>query len=161
MTTFLLWSAVVTLIGIGIVGIFFPLLPGATFLFAGMWLAASLDDFQRVSTMTVWWLFALMLLSFVTDWVAGALGAKKAGASKAAIIGATLGSIFGVLVGFWGLLIFPFVGAVAGELMTHGDQLRAHRVGFSAWLGVILGLVAKIALACAMLGIFVLAWFVE
>lgn len=159
MTTFLLWSAVFTLIAIGLVGIVFPLLPGATFLFAGMWLAAWIEDYQRISVGTIWWLFALMLLSFVVDWVASALGAKKAGASKAAIIGATLGSIFGVLVGFWGLLIFPFVGAFIGELMTHGDQLRAHKVGFAAWLGTMLGLITKIAIAFAMLGIFVLAWF--
>ena len=159
MTTFLLWSAVFTLIAIGIVGIVFPLLPGATFLFAGMWLAAWLEDYQRISVSTVWWLFGLMLLSFAVDWLAGAFGAKKAGASRAAIIGATVGSIVGVLVGFWGLLVFPFIGAVIGELMTHGDQLRASQVGFAAWLGVLLGLVAKIALAFAMLGLFALAWF--
>ncbi|NQD38524.1 DUF456 domain-containing protein [Permianibacter sp. IMCC34836] len=159
MTTFLLWSAVMTLIGIGIVGIVFPLLPGATFLFAGMWLAAWIEDYQCISTATVWWLFVLMLLSFAADWLAGALGAKKAGATKAAIIGATLGSIMGVLVGFWGLLIFPFVGAVLGELLSHGDQLRASKVGFAAWLGVMFGLIAKIAIAFAMLGIFALAWF--
>jgi len=159
MTTFLLWSAVLTLMTIGLVGIVFPLLPGATFLFAGMWLAAWIENYQRISVATVWGLFALMALSFVVDWLAGALGAKKAGASKAAIIGATLGSIFGVLVGFWGLLVFPFVGAVIGELITHGAKLRASQVGFAAWLGVMLGLVAKIAIAFAMLGLFALAWF--
>jgi len=159
MTTFLLWSAVATLIAIGLVGIVFPLLPGTTFLFAGMWLAAWLEDYQRIGVGTVWWLFALMALSFVVDWVAAALGAKKAGASKAAIIGATLGSVFGILVGFWGLLVFPFIGAVIGELMTHGDQLKAHQVGFAAWLGTMLGLIAKIAIAFTMLGTFVFAWF--
>jgi len=159
MTTILLWSTAFTLIAIGAVGILFPLLPGATFLFVGMWLAAWLENYQRIGVGTVWWLFALMLLSFAADWLAGALGAKKAGASKAAIIGATLGSVFGVLLGFWGLLVFPFVGAVIGELMTHGDQLKAHQVGFATWLGVMFGLVTKIALAFAMLGIFAFAWF--
>jgi uncharacterized protein len=159
MITILLWSTVVLLIGIGLIGIVFPLLPGTTFLFAGMWLAAWLEQYQRISAATVWWLFALMLLSFAVDWLAGALGAKKAGASKAAIVGATLGSIFGVLVGFWGLLVFPFVGAVIGELTVHGDQLKAQRVGVAAWLGVMFGLVAKIAIAFMMLGSFALAWF--
>ncbi len=159
MATFFLWSTVFTLIAIGVVGIVFPLLPGTTFLFAGMWLAAWLEDYQRIGVGTVWWLFALMVLSFLADWLAGALGAKKAGASRAAIIGATLGSLFGVLLGFWGLLIFPFVGAVIGEMMTHGDTLRAQQVGFAAWLGVMFGLIAKIALAFAMLGVFGFAWF--
>ncbi len=159
MIDILLWTSAIILIVIGMVGIVFPLLPGTTFLFAGMWLAAWLENYQRIGVGTVWWLFALMVLSFLADWLAAALGAKKAGASRAAVIGATLGSLLGVLLGFWGLLIFPFIGAVVGELLSHGDALRAHQVGFAAWLGVMFGLVAKIALAFAMLGAFCVAWF--
>ncbi len=159
MTDTIFWLLAFLLMTIGIVGIVFPLLPGATFLFAGMWLAAWIEDYQRIGAGTIGFLFALMLLSFVVDWVASALGAKKVGASKAAIIGATLGSIFGVVAGLWGVLIFPFFGAVVGELIAHGDHNKAQQVGWATWIGTMIGLLTKIALAFTMIGVFVVAWF--
>ena len=58
-----------------------------------------------------------------------------------------------------GLFVGPFVGALAGELM-HGRELQqAAKVGFGTWLGIVLAVVLKLGLACAMLGVFALAWF--
>ena len=159
MEMFLWWSLVVILIVIGLVGVVFPLLPGTTFLFAGMFLAAWLEDFQHAGVGTLIALGVLTAASFLVDYLAAAMGAKKANASKAAIVGATIGSLVGVIMGFWGLLLFPFIGAVAGELLNHDDQKRAAKVGFAAWIGVMLGLAAKVAIAFAMLGIFAFAMY--
>jgi len=57
-----------------------------------------------------------------------------------------------------GLLAGPFVGALLGELW-HGRELRqATTVGLGTWLGIVLGVVLKLGLAFAMLGLFVFAW---
>ena len=55
-------------------------------------------------------------LSFAIDFAAAALGAKRVGATKYAIIGAALGTLTGIFFGLPGLLIGPFAGAVTGEL---------------------------------------------
>ncbi|QGX38975.1 DUF456 domain-containing protein [Permianibacter aggregans] len=159
MELILWWSLVAVLILIGVAGMIFPILPNTTFLFAGMWLAAWLENYQHVGTGTLIVLGVLTALSFLVDYVAAALGVRRVKASRAAVIGATIGSLVGVVMGLWGLLIFPFIGAVLGELMGHRDHRRATEVGFAAWVGVMLGLAAKIAISFAMLGIFAFALY--
>ena len=54
----------------------------------------------------------------------------------------------------------PFLGALLGELWHTRALRRATHVGLATWLGLLLGTVLKLALAFAMLGLFVFAWFV-
>ena len=63
------------------------------------------------------------------------------------------------VVGPLGLLAGPFLGALLGELWHTRALRRATHVGLATWLGLLLGTVLKLALAFAMLGLFVLAWF--
>jgi len=76
------------------------------------------------------------------------------GASKWAIIGATIGAILGVLSGFWGLLFMPLAGAALGEFLARQDPLRAGQVGLATWLGMLIGTVVKLAIVAVMIGIF-------
>ena len=63
-----------------------------------------------------------------------------------------------VVAGGAGYLFGPFVGALLGELW-HGREFRqATKVGLGTWLGIVLGVVLKLGLAFAMLGLFVFAW---
>jgi uncharacterized protein YqgC (DUF456 family) len=65
----------------------------------------------------------------------------------------------GIFFGIPGILLGPFIGAVAGELMSHGQIDQASRVGIATWIGLILGTAAKLGLALAMVGIFAIAYF--
>ncbi len=143
----------------GLAGTLLPILPATPLIFAGMLLAGWLDQFQRIGWITFTALAVLVVLSQLLDLVAGSLGAKKAGASPAAVWGALIGSILGILGGLPGLLLGPFVGAAAGEFWARQDAFQASKVGIAAMLGFILGAIAKVAAALAMLGIFALAWF--
>jgi uncharacterized protein YqgC (DUF456 family) len=156
-----LWILAILLMLVGALGIVLPALPGVPLLFAGMVVAAAIDDFHKIGWLTLSILGFLTVASIVIEVVASALGAKRIGASRRAVWGALLGTIVGLFFGIAGLLLAPFVGAVIGELSVHGRMDQAGRVGVATWLGLLFGTVAKIAIAFAMLGIFALAYFID
>lgn len=155
--TALLWALAVALIVIGIAGTVLPALPGVVFVFGGIVLAAWIDDFARVSGWTVGALAVLAVLGFCVDYLAAALSARRAGATKAGLLGAALGTVAGVATGFWGLVLMPLVGAAIGEFIAQRDALRAGRIGAATWIGLLVGAVAKLAIVFTMVGIFVAA----
>ena len=144
----------------GLAGSILPALPGVPLVFGGLLLAAWADDFQRVSWVVLVILGLMTVLSFAIDFAATAMGAKRVGASKLAIVGALIGTLGGFVLGLPGLIFGPFVGAVTGEMLTHGEIQRATRAGFATWVGLIFGTLTKLALVFTMLGIFAFAWFV-
>jgi len=155
-----MWLLATLLIVAGLAGTVLPALPGIPLVFAGLLVGAWVDDFQRVGWVTLSVLGLLAVASLVIDFAATALGAKRVGASRKALIGAALGTLLGVFLGIPGLILGPFVGAVAGEMLSHGEWRRATSAGAGTWVGLLFGTLAKIALAFAMLGIFVFAFFV-
>ncbi len=152
------WVAAALLVVAGVVGSVVPALPGAPLVFAGLVLAAWVDDFQHVGGGTIAVLAAFTVLSLVVDFIATSLGAKRVGASATAIGGALIGTVVGLFFGIAGLLLGPFVGAVLGELLARRDLAQASRVGVGTWIGLVLGTAAKLGLACAMVGVFVAAY---
>jgi uncharacterized protein YqgC (DUF456 family) len=156
-TDVLLWILSVGLMVAGLVGAVMPVLPGAALVLAGTVLGAWIDGFQRVGGWTVGVLVTLALLSWVLDYVAGVLGAKKVGASKQALIGAALGTVAGLFLGFIGVLVMPFVGAAAGEYLARRDHRAAARVGVATGLGLVVAMIAKVVIAFVMIGVFVVA----
>lgn len=157
----LMWIPAAVLILAGVAGVILPALPGVALVFAGLFFGAWADDFQRVGWLTLTFLGLLTLASFLIDLVATALGAKRVGATKFAIIGAALGTLFGVFLGVPGLILGPFIGAVAGEMLSHGEWRKATTAGFATWMGLLFGTLAKVALIFGMLGVFVFAYFVD
>ena len=156
-TDVLLWILSVGLMVAGVVGAVMPVMPGAALVLAGTVLGAWIDGFQRVGGWTVGVLVALALLSWVLDYAAGVLGAKKVGASKQALIGAALGTVVGLFLGFVGVLVMPFVGAAAGEYLARRDHRAAARVGVATGLGLVVAMIAKVVIAFVMVGVFVVA----
>jgi uncharacterized protein len=157
----LLYGLAAALVLIGLIGTFLPVLPGVPFVFAGMALAAWVDGFQKVSWITLLVLGLLTIVAALVDFVAASLGAKRAGASRAAVIGAAAGTVVGIFFGPIGLIFGSFFGAVIGELIATSNAPHAARAGFAAWLGLILGTLFKLALTFAMIGIFISAWLID
>ncbi len=150
----------VALVAVGIVGTVVPALPGAPLVFLGLLLAAWVDHFEKVGWFTLTVLAVLTVLTFVVDFMAASLGAKRVGASWAALAGAALGMIVGLFFSIPGLILGPFVGAVLGEYLARRDWAQARRVGLGTWLGMLLGIAGKLALIFTMVGIFVLAYII-
>ena len=158
--TYVLWGLAVVLMLVGVVGTLVPILPGAVIVFAGMLLAAWLDDFARVGPIPLTVLAGITVLVYVVDFASGSFGAKRLGASPRAAWGAFLGALVGMFFGLPGILIGPFVGAVLGELTVRRDLKAAGKAGAGTWFGLALGAAAKIALVFAMLALFVTAYLV-
>ena len=157
----LLWILVVVLIATGVVGTILPALPGALLVFAGILLGAWIDHFDRVSITVVVICGVLTLLAWATDYAAAMLGAKRAGASRLAVIGAAIGTVAGVFTGLVGLIFMPLVGAAIGELIAVRNAARAAQVGISTWIGLLLGTLAKVVLTFMMVGIFIAALLIH
>lgn len=158
-----LYFLAVLLVVIGLAGTVLPALPGLPLMFAGMLLAAWVGDFQQIGIATVVVLGLLTLLSLGIDFWATAVGAKRVGASRKAVLGAVAGTVVGLFFGPIGIFVGPFAGALAGELvhrrkLGRGDLGDAARIGFGTWLGIVFGVALKLTLAFAMIGLFVLAW---
>lgn len=150
----LLLSISVLLVILGLAGTILPLLPGTLLVFAGLCLAAWAEGFTRVGPWGLGIIAALGLLSLGVDFLASLAGARRAGASPLALFGAALGALIGLFLGLPGLILGPFVGAVAGEFIARRELLRAGKVGLGTWLGLVLGAVAKLIIAFMMVAAF-------
>ena len=160
MDDLVLWGLSAVLILLGLAGTVLPVLPGTVLIWGGIVLGAWIDNFERVGALTLAVISVLALLAWALDYVAGLLGAQKAGASPEALVGAALGTVAGLFMGFLGVLFMPLVGAAVGEYLARQDELRALRVGVATWVGMLIGLLAKVVLSCVMVGIFGVALLV-
>lgn len=157
----ILYGLAAVLVLMGIAGTFMPALPGVPLVFAGMTLAAYAGQFTKVEQSTLIILGLLTILALLIDFLAASMGAKRVGASRTAVVGAAIGTVVGIFMGPFGLLLGSFVGAVGGELLATGNAQHATRVGFAAWLGLLLGTLFKLALTFAMVGVFIAAWMID
>jgi len=151
----------IVLVVIGLAGTVLPILPGVPLIFGGLLLLAYQDGFTKVGVITLVILGGLTVLAVLIDYIAGILGAKRVGASRLAIIGATVGTLVGLFLGFIGLILGPFVGAAAGEFIARQDAMQAGKVGLATWLGMVIGVAAKLGIAFLMVGIFVTSYFLN
>jgi len=152
-----LWILSILLIAAGLAGTVLPALPGIALVFVGIALGAWIDDFTRVSVFTVVICGLLTLAGWAIDYLAALMGAKRAGASGLALLGAALGTVLGLFGGLVGLLLLPLAGAALGQFITERNAQRAATVGLATWIGLMVGTVAKVVIACFMVGMFVLA----
>jgi uncharacterized protein len=155
-----MWVLAALMVVAGLAGAVLPALPGVPLVYGGLVVAAWADDFQRVGWITLTFLGVLTVVSFAIDFAATAMGAKRVGATKYAIVGAALGTLAGLFLGIPGLILGPFVGAVIGEMLSHGEWRKATQAGLATWMGLLFGTLAKLALVFTMLGIFLFAYLI-
>jgi uncharacterized protein YqgC (DUF456 family) len=148
------------LILVGLVGAILPAVPGIPLIFGGIWLIAAVDDYRHVGR---WWLISIAVIGcvgLVMDLLAAALGAKRVGASRQAVIGALIGTLAGLFFGILGLLVGPFLGALAGELTSGSSLTRSTNVGLGTWVGLIFGTLVKLVASLTMVAMLATAWSV-
>jgi len=77
-------------------------------------------------------------------------------------VGAAVGTVVGLLMGIVGVLFMPLVGAAVGEAIARrrepdraGIGRQAVKVGVATWLGMMVGILAKLVLSFMMIGLFI------
>jgi uncharacterized protein YqgC (DUF456 family) len=154
--TVIAWVITSVLFLVGLAGTVVPLLPGPTIIFV----AAIIHFFLAGAEHSPGWpgytlLTILLILSFVLEWLASALGTKKFGGSKAGIWGALIGGIVGIFFGLPGLFLGPIFGALTAEIVIAKRKIKESGLAATgAFVGLIAGMVAKFGCSIAMIGIF-------
>jgi len=142
---------------LGIIGSFLPVLPGPPISWLGLLL---LFLTKAIPNDWVFLGFTLIIAIgvFVLDYIIPAMGTKKFGGSKAGMVGTTLGLIVALvfpILGVFGIIIWPFVGALVGELINKADQKTAIKAAFGSFLGFLTGTFLKFLVAIVYLGLFI------
>lgn len=156
-----LYALAIALILGGLIGTVLPNVPGIPMIFGGIWLAAALDDYQHVGVTWLIILGALAAFGVAMDFIAASLGAKRVGASSMAVWGASIGTFIGMFLGIPGLILGPFVGALAGELISSKSMLRSAHVGIGTWLGLLFGTLVKLVLSVVMVALAAGVWLLN
>jgi uncharacterized protein YqgC (DUF456 family) len=153
------WTLVVLLMLAGIAGNFVPMMPDTVLVLAGAVVhKVTLDpDGTIVSWWTIAGLFVLMVISYVIDFVSGAIGAKYFGATRLGAIGGVLGAIVGMFFFPIGLFVGPIVGVLLGEIIGGKELIAAGKSTWGTVLGTTAGIVVKLGITVVMIGWFVLA----
>ena len=155
--TILLYVLGVAALLVGLAGVVLPAIPGSLFLVAGAALVAWAEGFTRVSGWTVAVCAVIGAAIWVTDFLAGVLGAKAFGASRWAVVGAGIGLLVGLFLGLPGIILGPAVGAIVLEYARDPSFERAMKAGVGAFLGFVLGTAVKVSLAFVLVGVVIFA----
>lgn len=134
---------------VGVVGSVVPVMPGPLLILGASIVSGFLYDWNQV-TVTLVVSSVVFVMCFAIEQLSGIWGAQKAGASH----WGQIGSIFGLFLGFFGLLpalpiggplvgLFfgPFIGAVVGELLypRQVPLVNRLRISVKAGVGIVLG----------------------
>lgn len=136
---------------VGILGSFLPVLPGPPISWVGLLLL-----YLTKAVPDNWWVlgitFILAITITVLDYVIPAMGTKKFGGSKAGMWGTIVGLLVAIFIpvfGPFGIIIWPFVGALVGELLNKANKKTAMKAAFGSFLGFLTGTFMKFVLTVA------------
>ena len=149
----------VALLLAGLAGCFLPVLPGPPVAFLGLFLLrfTSFVGFARAAAFDRWlWIAGVAtLVVTVLDAIVPAWGARTFGASRHGIVGAAFGLLVGLFFMPVGLILGPFLGAVAGELLSGKTRGASLRAGLGSLLGFLSGVAMKFAVTLAITVLFI------
>lgn len=128
----------------GILGCFLPFLPGPPLNYVALLLLHFTSNHQFTTKFLVIWAIIAAVVVLL-DYLIPVWGTKKFGGSKQGVWGSVLGLVAGLFI-FppFGIILFPFLGAVAGELIAGKDTGSALKAGFGSFVGFLAGTILKL-----------------
>lgn len=140
---------------VGIIGTVLPVLPGSILVFAGIFTYGFMTRFEDLSIHFFVLEFIVLLITFLIDFLASAASTRKFGGSRKASVGAVLGTLAGLIfLGPLGIIIGPFLGASAAELLAGTDISQAVRSGVGSLIGILGGTLIKVGAEVLMIVYF-------
>ena len=149
MDTFLIISGIILLLA-GIAGCIFPFLPGPPLAYGSLiLLQISTHEPFTTNFLIIWALVTTAVV--IVDYYIPIWGTKKIGGSKGGVWGATIGLMVGIF--FFpplGLIIGPFIGAYAGEILNNQNRNTAFRSAIGSFIGFVAGTLMKLGITVVM-----------
>lgn len=149
-------SAILLVTLIGVLSLILSIFnfPGQIMILVNLFVWGIMVGFDKIPVYVFVIFIILTLFATFADNIAVAIGAKKFGGSKFAVLGAFIGSILGIFFFFpIGLIIFPFVFAFSLDYVTTKDYKKSLTVAYGTVLGLFAGYVSKVVIT-----IILFAW---
>lgn len=134
---------------VGIIGSVVPGLPGPPISWAGLLVLSFTTAWADYSTLgaTIMLVITGIIAAVITvlDYTIPSKSTKRHGGSKAGIWGCNIGLIISIIglpfgpQGLLGVIFWPFIGALVGELINSKEFNKALRAAWGAFLGFLLG----------------------
>lgn len=139
---------------LGLLGSFLPAVPSTPLVLLVAIIHKLIFPQAGVGWIIMSCLILITLVSLVFDYMASIYGAKKFGATWRGAVGAGLGGLAGLFFPFPGILIGPFLGALAFELIGGRGFKKSSRAGMGAILGLLAGAIGKLSACLIMMVLF-------
>ena len=128
---------------LGFLGCFLPVLPGPMLSYAVLFVLNAFGC-PLTTTQLVVGGVVLVIVTLV-DYILPSICAQRFHCSRWGVFGCFVGSIVGLFFMPLGIILGPFLGTVAGELIAGKNMSSSVRGGFGALLGFVLCLGLKLA----------------
>lgn len=144
---YLLVSIGIILIISGLIGAFFPIIPGPPLSFIGV-ICLHFTKWIEIPTNWLWILGIAALVISILDFIIPSYFSKKFGAHWFSSLLAFIGMLLGLLL-FppLGIIIGPFVGAFIGELIVGRAFNQGVKSAWATFLGFLFGTILKMTYA--------------
>ncbi|MFW6327318.1 MAG: DUF456 domain-containing protein [Bacteroidota bacterium] len=157
MADYLLLSLGIVAIIVGLAGCILPVIPGPPISWLGL-LALNYTRWADFSFNFMLLTFLLAVVVTILDYVVPVWGTKRFGGTKAGIWGATIGLVVGLFIlPPLGIILFPFLGALAGEVMSGKDGRQSLRAALGSFFGFLMGIGIKLIASFLMTYYFIVA----
>ena len=139
----------------GLTGCLLPILPGPPLSFIGI-LFLHFRSYGEFSLRFLAGFGAAAALVTLLDSLLPLWDTKRFGGSRRGIVGATIGLLTGLFfLPPFGMIVFPFVGALLGELSTGKEVFLAVRSSMGSFAGFLVGTLLKLSVAGLILYFFI------
>ena len=148
----------------GVIGAVAPGIPGPIL----SWIALLLLSFHPSADLGTLLLVIMAVISLavtVLDYIIPSLSTKKFGGTKAGVWGCNIGLVLSFIglpfgpQGILGIIIWPFLGAMIGELIKNRDMKKALRSATGAFVGFLCGTGLKLIFAISVVFLMIMQLF--
>jgi len=137
-----------SLLLLGIIGCFIPIIPGPPISYAGLLVFHFFSSYSIEEDVLALIAFVVIVVTIFDLWVQ-IYGVKKFGGTKKAINGSIIGLIMGIFF-FppFGIIIGPFLGAFLGaKIEENSDGNKAFQIALGALAGFFAGAMLKLSVS--------------
>lgn len=161
------WEILLIVLGcilliLGIIGSVAPVLPGPPL----SWIALLCLEFTNYYDINIWILVItgiVMIIITALDYWIPAAGTKYFGGSRYGVWGSVIGIIASLIMfpvmNIFGIILFPFLGALVGELIAEKPFDKSLKAAFGSLLGFLAGTVIKLIYSVVLLVMYIVLLF--